>query len=30
MQAIDLTVIMIAHRFSTVKYCDHIYPLDNG
>ena len=26
----DVTIIMIAHRLSTVRQCDQIYLLDNG
>ena len=26
----DITIIMIAHRLSTVKNCDNIYILENG
>ena len=26
----DITIIMIAHRLSTVKKCDKIYILENG
>ena len=26
----DITIIMIAHRISTLKHCDHIYRLEQG
>lgn len=26
----DITVIMIAHRLTTIKNCDHVYLLENG
>ena len=26
----DITMIVIAHRYNTLKYCDRIYRLDNG
>ena len=26
----DLTIIIIAHRYTSLKYCDKIYKLDNG
>ena len=26
----DLTIIIIAHRYSSLKYCDKIHMLDNG
>ena len=26
----DITIIIIAHRVSTLKYCDLVYRLDNG
>ena len=26
----DITIIMIAHRLSTLKHCDHIYRLEQG
>lgn len=26
----NLTVIIIAHRYSSLKYCDHIYRIDGG
>ena len=26
----DITIIMIAHRTSTLKHCDHIYRLEHG
>lgn len=26
----NLTVIIIAHRYSSLKYCDHIYRIDKG
>ena len=28
--AMDATVIMVAHRLSTVKECDRIFVIDNG
>lgn len=30
LQQSDLTMIIIAHRITTLKYCDHIYQLDEG
>jgi ABC-type multidrug transport system fused ATPase/permease subunit len=29
-QKTDLTVIIVAHRMQTLKYCDEIYKLENG
>jgi len=26
----DVTMIIIAHRYNTLKYCDRIYRLDKG
>ena len=26
----ELTVILIAHKFSTIKYCDHVFHLEDG
>ena len=26
----ELTVILIAHKFSTIKYCDHVFHLEAG
>ena len=26
----DITMVVIAHRYNTLKYCDRIYRLDNG
>ena len=26
----DLTIIIIAHRYTSLKYCDHIYQIDAG
>lgn len=26
----DLTIVIIAHRYTSLKYCDHIYQIDGG